>query len=112
MPRDSTGAKTSWVGQQDWSVSDSVLAIKTPLISVNRGVGSFQRGLFYSLLYGGRPQLYKVGVTGQTCATGSCYLDEAFELVVLRQQLCLFLLQGEDVVSCLLQYGRLAEKER
>lgn len=36
------------------------------------------------------------------------YLDEAFELVVLCQQLCLFLLQGEDVVRCLLQDGRLA----
>lgn len=37
-----------------------------------------------------------------------CYLDEAFELVVLCQELCLFLLQGEDVVCCLLQDGRLA----
>lgn len=36
------------------------------------------------------------------------YLDEAFELVVLCQELCLFLLQGEDVVRCLLQDGRLA----
>ena len=37
-----------------------------------------------------------------------CYLDEAFELVVLCQELRLLLLQGEDVVRCLLQDGRLA----
>lgn len=41
-----------------------------------------------------------------------CYLDEAFQLVVLCQELCLFLLQGEDVVRCLLQDGRLMEKEK
>lgn len=36
-----------------------------------------------------------------------CYLDEAFELVVLCQELRLFLLQGEDVVRRLLQDSRL-----
>lgn len=35
------------------------------------------------------------------------HLDEAFELVVLRQELRLFLLQGEDVFRRLLQDGRL-----
>lgn len=35
------------------------------------------------------------------------YLDEAFELVVLGQELRLLLLQGEDVVCRLLQDGRL-----
>ena len=39
------------------------------------------------------------------------YLDEAFELVVLCQELCLFLLQSEDVVCRLLQDGRLGRDE-
>lgn len=40
-----------------------------------------------------------------------CYLDEAFELIVLCQELCLFLLQGEDIVCGLLQDGRLAGRK-
>lgn len=36
------------------------------------------------------------------------YLYEAFELVVLCQELCLLLLQGKDVVRRLLQDGGLA----
>lgn len=41
-----------------------------------------------------------------------CYLDEAFQLVVLSQELRLLLLQGEDVVRRLLQDGSLAAGTR